>query len=146
MQEVSGTGIRVKIIALPTFPVGIDCTAFADDADPLDTPEIQIAEWGMGVNGDMVIWRAPKPIEVMLNLIPNTEEDKNLAILFDSNRVAKNKVSTKDNITMVVTYPDGTVKTLTNGAIVQAMPLNSIASNAKTKSRPYRFVFEHKLN
>jgi hypothetical protein len=146
MQEVSGTGIRVKIIALPTFPVGIDCTAFADDADPLDTPEIQIAEWGMGVNGDMVIWRAPKPIEVMLNLIPNTEEDKNLAILFDSNRVAKNKVSTKDNITMVVTYPDGTVKTLTNGAIVQAMPLNSIASNAKTKSRPYRFVFENKLN
>ena len=146
MQDVSGTGIKVKIIALPTFPVGIDVSAFADDADPLDTPELQIAEWGMGVNGDMVIWRAPKPIEITLNVIPNTEEDLNLAILFDSNRVAKNKISTKDNVTMIVSYPDGTVKTLANGAIVQAMPMNSIASNAKTKSKPYKFVFENKLN
>ena len=146
MQDVSGTGIKVKIIALPTFPVGIDVSAFADDADPLDTPELQIAEWGMGVNGDLVIWRAPKAIPITLNVIPNTEEDQNLAILFDSNRVAKNKMSTKDNITMIVTYPDGTVKTLANGAIVQAMPMNSIASNAKIKSKPYQFIFENKLN
>lgn len=146
MQDVSGTGIEVTIIALPTFPQGIKATAFADDADPLDSPELQIAEWGMGVNGDLVIWRAPKPLEVTLNIIPNTDEDVNLGILFDANRVAKNKLSVKDLVTMIVKYPDGTVKTLSNGAIVQAMPLNGIASNAKIKSKPYKFVFENKIN
>lgn len=146
MQDVSGTGIEVTVFASQTFPGGIRCSAFADDADPLDTPEIQIAEWGMGVNGDLVIWRAPKALEVTLNVIPNTEEDESLAILFDANRVAKNKLSLRDVITMVVQYPDNTVKTLTNGAIVQAMPMNSIASNAKIKSKPYKFVFENKIN
>lgn len=146
MQDVSGTGIEITVIAAPTFPVGIKLTAFADDADPLDSPELQIAEWGMGVNGDLVVWRAPKPIEVTLNLIPDTEDDRNLAILFDANRVAKGKKSYKDVITLVAKYPDGTVKTLSNGAIVSGMPLNSIASSGKTKSKPYKFVFENKLN
>jgi len=146
MEDVSGTGVEITIISVPTFPAGIKVSAFADDADPLDSPELQIAEWGMGVNGDLVIWRTPKPIEFTLNVIPNTEEDKNLSILFDSNRVAKNKVSVKDVVTLIAKYPDGTTKMLTNGAIVSGMPLNSIASNGKTKSKPYKFVFENKAN
>lgn len=146
MEDVSGTGIEITVIAAPTFPTGIKVSAFADDADPLDSPELQIAEWGMGVNGDLVIWRTPKPIEVTLNVIPNTEEDKNLAILYDANRVAKGKSSVKDVITLIAKYPDGTTKMLTNGAIVSGMPLNSIASSGKTKSKPYKFVFENKAN
>lgn len=146
MEDVSGTGIEITVIAAPTFPTGIKVSAFADDADPLDSPELQIAEWGMGVNGDLVIWRTPKPIEVTLNVIPNTEEDKNLAILYDANRVSKGKASVKDVITLIAKYPDGTTKMLTNGAIVSGMPLNSIASSGKTKSKPYKFVFENKAN
>lgn len=146
MQDVSGTGIEVTVVASLTFPVGIKVSAFADDADPLDTPELQIAEWGMGVNGDLVIWRTPKAVEVTLNVIPDTEEDRNLAILYDANRVAKGKVSSRDMITLIAKYPDGTTKMLTKGAIVSGMPLNSIASSGKTKSKPYKFVFENKTN
>lgn len=146
MADVSGTGIELTVIAAPTFPTGIKISAFADDADPLDVPELQIAEWAMGVNGDLVIWRTPKPIEITLNVIPDSDEDKNLAILFDSNRVAKNKLSVKDIVTLVAKYPDGTTKMLSNGAIVSGMPMNGISSNGKTKSKPYKFVFENKLN
>lgn len=146
MQDVSGTGLEVDIVALPSYPVGIKVTAFADDSDPLDTPDIQIAEWGMGVNGDLVIWRAPKPIEVSISVIPNTDEDKNLSYLFDANRVAKNKLSVKDVITATFRYPDGTTRVLTNGAIVSASPLNGVASNGKIKSKTYRFVFENKIS
>lgn len=146
MKDVSGTGIEITVIAAPTFPAGIKITEFADDADPLDLPELQIAEWGMGVNGDLVVWRAPKPIELTLNVIPDGDDDKNLAILFDANRVAKNKTSYKDVITLVAKYPDGTTKMLSNGAIVSGIPMNSIASSGKTKSKPYKFVFENKLN
>ena len=146
MEDVSGTGVEITVIASQTFPIGIKVSAFADDADPLDSPELQIAEWGMGVNGDLVVWRTPKPIELTLNVIPNTEEDRNLSILYDANRVAKGKVSTKDIITLIAKYPDGTTKMLTKGAIVSGMPLNSIASSGKTKSKPFKFVFENKAN
>lgn len=146
MEDVSGTGIEITVISAPTFPAGIKVSAFADDADPLDVPELQIAEWGMGVNGDLVIWRTPKPVEITLNVIPNTEEDKNLAILYDANRVAKGKLSVKDVVTIIAKYPDGTTKMLVNGAIVSGMPMNSIASSGKTKSKPYKFVFENKAN
>lgn len=146
MQDTSGTGIEVNIIALPTFPAGLKVTQFSDDADPLDAGDIQTAEYGMGVNGDLVVWRTPKPIEATLSVIPNSDDDKNLMILFDANRVAKNKLSTKDLITMVIKYPDGETKMLTNGAIISGSPINSIGSNGKTKSKVYRFVFENKLN
>ena len=49
MQDVSGTGLSLRVIASKTYPVGILCTAFADDTDPLDFPEQTITEFGMGL-------------------------------------------------------------------------------------------------
>lgn len=99
----------------------------------------------MGVNGDMVIWNTPKPIEVTIGMIPETEQAKNLDLLADANRPAKGKLTTKDFITMTVSYPDGTRKTLTSGRLVAALPLTSVASAGRYKSKTYRFVFENKL-
>lgn len=145
MEDISGTGIEITLIAVPTFPAGLTLNAFADDTDPLDTPELQTADWGMGVNGDMVIWNTPKPIEVTIGMIPETEQAKNLDLLADANRPAKGKLTTKDFITMTVSYPDGTRKTLTSGRLVAALPLTSVASASRYKSKTYRFVFENKL-
>lgn len=146
MAEVSGSGLEVTVIAAPTFPVGFKVTAFADDSDPFDVPEQQIAEYGMGLNGDLVVWRAPKPIEITLSVIADTEDDLNLGMLYDANRVAKGKTSYKDVITLVAKYADGTIKTLSKGAIVSGAPLNAIGSNGKVKSKNYKFVFENKIN
>lgn len=145
MEDISGTGIEITLVAVPTFPAGITLNAFADDTDPLDTPEIQTAEWGMGVNGDLVIWNTPKPLEVTIGMIPETEQERNLALLADANRPAKGKLTTKDKIVMTVTYPDGTRKTLAPGRLVGALPLTSVASAGRYKSKPYRFIFENKL-
>lgn len=146
MEDISGSGISIRVLASVTFPAGFEVTAFSDDTDPFDVPEVQIIDWGMGVNGDLVVWRTPQAIDVTIGVIPNTDEDRNLEIVYNANVVSKGKASVKDFITMVITYPDGTVKTLTQGAIVSAIPLNSVASAGRIKSKPYRFIFQTKVN
>ena len=66
MIDVSGTGLSINVIASNTYPQGILCTAFADDTDPLDFPEVTIAEYGMGLNGDLITWSSPQPLQLLL--------------------------------------------------------------------------------
>ena len=146
MQDVSAIGVKVTVIAVPTFPQGFEISEFADDADPLDFPPAQIADYGMGVNGDLVTWTRPVPLEVTLNVIPNTDADKNLSILYDMNRAAKGKVSAQDLVTLVASYPDGARKILSNGKLVSGVPAGSVASSGRIKTKEYRFVFENKIN
>lgn len=142
MQDVSATGIKATVQSSITFPAGFEVSAFADDADPITSADLQIVEHGMSVNGDLVTWSAPKAIPLTLNVIANTEEDNNLNILYNANRVAKNKISVRDVVTIVLTYPDGTTKTATMGKITNATPIRDVASNGKIKSRAYGFIFE----
>lgn len=146
MQDISATGIKITIIAVPTFPQGFEISELADDADPLDFTDTQLADYNMGVNGDLVTWTKPAPLEVTLNAIPNTDGEKNLGILYDMNRAAKGKVSVRDLVTMIVSYPDGTRKIMSNGKIVSGAPANSVASSGRIKTKGYKFVFENKIN
>lgn len=43
MSDLSATGLGLTIQASKTFPTGILITTFADDADPLDLPAVDIA-------------------------------------------------------------------------------------------------------
>lgn len=144
MQNISGNGIEVSLKASVTFPTGFSVTAFADDSDPFDLPSIKIAETAMGVNGDLVIWNTPTPIVFSLSVIPGSDDDKNLSILFEQNRAGKNKKSAKDKITITGIYPDGRKITLVNGGITDGMPGDSVASAGRLKSKTYTFAFENK--
>lgn len=146
MEDISGIGITVTIFASKTYPAGLTISQFADDADPLDLPDIEILSEGMNVNGELVTWLTPKPLTVDINVIPNTEDAKNLDILFDANRPAYKKVAVRDVITFVVNYPDGKKKVLNNGRPKTYAPASGIASAGRYKSRHYQFVFENKIN
>lgn len=145
-QDVSASGIKITVIAIPTYPFGITITSFSDDADPLDSPELNTAEFTMGLNGDLILNRHPTPIEVNLSVIPGTDEERALSNLLDANRVAKNKVSYQDHITLTVQYPDGLTKVLTNGAIVAGSVLTGVSSNGRLKTKAFKFVFESKVS
>lgn len=142
MKDISGFGIRVRLVASSTFPAGITLSQFADDADPLDFPELTVAEGAMGVNGDMVHWSKANVLAVTLNVIPGTEDDGNLGILLEANRVGRGKLSARDRVTLTALYPDGTQKTVSNGMIVSGKPGKSVASSGRLKSQPYTFNFE----
>lgn len=145
MENISATGLEVIIRASNTFPAGFTVTEFADDADPLDGPNIDIGDSAMGVNGDLVVWNTPQPLEVTLNVIPGTEADRALEILAEANRVAKNKSFARDIITMTFYYPvPGKRFTLINGHIRSIPPVYSAASAGRIKSRTYSFRFENK--
>ena len=144
MQDITGFGVVVNIIASNTFPTGFLVTQFADDSDPLDLPAIQIADAQMGLNGDMVKWAKAAIIPFTLNVIPNGEDDLNLQILGDANRVAQGKLSAFDNITATVAYPDGRIVTLTGGVLMNYTPGNAIAQTGRLKTKSYVFSFENK--
>lgn len=146
MEDISGFGLSVTIFASKTFPAGFTISQFADDSDPFDNPDIDILSEAMNVNGELVTWLTPQPININLNMIPNTEDTKNLDILFDANRAAYKKSVVRDKITIVANYPDGSKKTLANGRPKIYAPASSVASAGRFKSRHYQFVFEGSVN
>ena len=143
--DITGFGIQVRVIAAPSFPVGFTISQFADDADPFDIASQTIAETAMTLNGDLVHWSSATPIVVTLNVIPNSDDDRNLSILFSANRVGVGKIVTRDVITMIGTYPDERSITLTGGRMIDGMAGSSIASGGRFKSKAYVFNFENKI-
>lgn len=142
-QDISGTGTVVVLNCSTTFPgLPLTISQFADDADPLDIPALQIADSAMGLNGDLLKWRKANVISMTLNVVPSSPDDVNLEILANANRVEQGKVSANDIITATITYPDGRIKTFTGGIIVQYMPGNSISSSMRLKTKPYVFQFQ----
>lgn len=144
MQNISGYGLIVNVLASVTYPVGLLLSEFADDSDPFDFPSLQIADKAMGLNGDLIVWSKPNPIIVTLNVIPQSFSDLNLATLFEANRVGKGKTGARDIITMTAIYPNGVPIILTNGVITDGMPGSSVASSARLKTKNYSFAFENK--
>lgn len=143
MQDISGFGIRVRLIASNTFPAGITITQFADDAASLDIPSQQIADKAMGVNGDLVTWSVANPLPLTLNIIPGSEDDRNLAVLLEANRVARGKRGARDVITVSAIYPDETTQTWSLGKITDGVPGKGIAASGRMNSKPYMFTFEN---
>lgn len=142
MQNISGFGLSAQIVASVTYPNGFAVTAFADDADPLDTPDLEVADSAMGLNGDMVVWSRPQGIEISLNIIPNSPDDDNLDVLLNANRVAKGKVGARDIIQIVLSYPDGRNATMSSGIMISGPVTPAVASAGRMKTRMYRFRFE----
>lgn len=142
MLNISGFGLSARVVASNTFPNGFTITEFADDADPLDSPDLTAADTAMGLNGDLVIWTRPQGIELSTSLIPTSQGDTNLDILMDANRVSKGKRSARDVVSIVWTYPNGLVVTANPGMIVVGPVMPSVASAGRLKTRTYHFRFE----
>lgn len=142
MQNISGFGLRLNLRASITFPIGIDITQFADDADSFDSPEMTIGESAMGLNGDLLVWNTANPVVRTINVIPNSDDDRNLQVLFNANRAAQGKNPVQDVITLTAVFPDGRTEVFSPGAITTGNAGNSVASGGRMKSKAYTFVFQ----
>lgn len=142
MQDISGFNTRITIRASVTFPQGFTVTQFADDGDPVDTPSQPIADKASGLNGDLITWSKANPILATVNVIPDSDDDRNLAALAEANRVGRGKQSARDVITLTIVYPDGGTRTLTPGVMTDAPLATSVASAGRRKTKAYAFAFE----
>ncbi|HZZ80035.1 MAG TPA: hypothetical protein VFE62_16095 [Gemmataceae bacterium] len=141
-QDISGFGSVVSLVASKTFPAGIALTQFADDADPFDQPSVRIGDVAMGLNGDLLTWRKAVPLPITISVVPGSQDDLNLSILANANRVAQGKTSANDVLTLTIVYPDGSIITFANGTITDASFAKSVSSASRLKSMTYQMSFE----
>jgi len=142
MQNISGFGLSANIVASNSFPNGFPLTEFADDVDPLDSPDLELADTAYGLNGNMVVWSRPQGLEIVFAVIPNSEGDLNLQALVEANRVGYKKRGARDVINIAMTYPSGEQVTMASGVVVTGPFTKRIASAGRFKTNTYRFRFE----
>lgn len=143
MQDVSSIGLSLFIRASKTFPLGVTITAFPEDSDPGITGNTDIAGNASGINGDLITWTTVNGIEFNVPVIPNTENDSLLDILYTANRGSVNRFPAKDEITIVATNPvTGVVKTYTKGRIKTGPVGYQYGGDGRIKTKSYGFVFE----
>lgn len=141
--NISLFGFSVRITASQTFPNGFTITEWADDQAPVDSANIETAGYGMGPNGDMVVWQKPAALVASYSVIPNSQSDKNLSILHEANRISKLKgISLMDVITAVAVYQDGRVVTLSQGMIHSGPAVPAGVQDGRLSTRAFGFVFE----
>lgn len=141
--EIGGFGLTLTLRASNTFPAFLSVTQFADDADPFDFPEVKVADIAMGLNGDLLTWSKASPLLTQVAVVPESDDDDNLSVLLEANRVGKSKQSARDIITLAGVYPSGKIVTLSSGRITDGMLSNSISSAGRMKSMVYKFAFQN---
>ena len=144
-SNVAGFGTVIVLVASNTFPAGILITQFSDDVDAVDLPGVKISDLAMGVNGDLIKWSRAAVLPASIGVIPGSNDDINLSILAEANRVGQGKVSAQDIITLTITYPDGTATVLSQGSITDAPFGKSIAGTGREKSKVYVFGFQNRI-
>lgn len=143
MQDTSSIGVAVHLKASVTFPTGITFKAFPEDGDIGVTGNTEIAGNASGVNGDLIWWKTVNGIEVNVPIIPNTEAESLLDILFNANRGARNRMPKKDIIQIVVTNPvTGIPKTYKNGIVKNGAVGYQYGGDGRIRTKTYGFVFE----
>ncbi|MHC5541182.1 phage tail fiber protein [Singulisphaera rosea] len=141
-NDITGFGSAVSLIASNTYPAGIAISQFADDADAFDMASVKIADTAMGVNGDLIKWSRAVGKPITISVVPGSLDDTNLAILAKNNDAAQGQVNARDEITITVVYPDGSVITFANGFLTDAPFGNSLSSSGRLKSKTYSFMFQ----
>lgn len=142
MINISAFGLKALVKASNTFPSGFNISAFSDDADPLDNPDFVAADTNVALNGDMVVWSRPSGIEISFNVIPTSQDDVNLNVLLEANRVGKGKTGARDVCSVVASFPSGISVSYSKGAIVSGSLNPSVANSGRIKTRRYTFRFE----
>lgn len=141
MENISGFGTGIMILALKSFPFGFSLSKFADDVDPIAAKDISPFAYELLYDGSIVTYSQTSPVEVDISVIPNSEDDINLKILLNNKPGALSILPFEDFTSMVVTYPDGGRVILSNGSILSGPPLDSISTEGRRKGNTYRFVF-----
>lgn len=140
--DISAQGLRIVLNASVTFPQGIVLTQFPDDVDAFDSPSQQLKDKATGLNGDLVTWSKSNHVPLTINVLPNTDDDRNLQVLARVNRSAKGRRPVNDVITVTILYASGESTRYVRGALTDAPLSDGVASSGRRKSKAYQFAFE----
>lgn len=141
MRDVSTFDTFVYLMASRTLPIGMKVTAFPDDVDPLQFPEVNIGEVLLDLNGRPISISRGEAIPVRISVLAGTTNDSLLSTIWNANRACNFSAPAKDEITLVLRYPDKTTKIFSKGAIVAGPASFDAQSSGRAKSSTYGFAF-----
>lgn len=141
IQSLSAIGSKLHVTFSNTFPAGFDVEMFADDNDPFQMAEQQIADYAVAFNGTLLTWDKAVVLPFNISVVPGSDEDKNLTIAYNANRRTKDHVPAGDIVTIVGTLPNGETVDLKNGKMLVGKAIKDAASTGRFNSRTFNFVF-----
>lgn len=141
MLNISGFGTSIRLVAIQSFPMGFNITAFADEEDPISIDPVEPVGYELLYDGGIVAFDKAAPVIVSIAVTPNTQDDINLKVLLQSRKGGLQLMPISDITTMIISYPDNDKVILTGGTILSGPLADSIASSGRKKSNVYKFVF-----
>lgn len=142
MNNISSFGLKALLTSDKTYPVGLPITQFSDDLDSIRVDESKLGESKMDLNGNLVRSKAASPIHLAMSLVPDSADDQAVAMLLNSNRIAKTNPPINDKINLIVYWPNSSIVTFRSGVIVSGPSSLSGTSAGRLGSNTYHFEFE----
>lgn len=136
----------IRLIASNTHPIGIAIESFPDDVDPISFSPINIKEMQMDLNGNPVSWAVGAVIPVNISVIPGSDDDEQLYVLFNANRASGFMSPKRDEITLTISYPDNSMKIFSKGRIISGTPSIGAAASGRMTTKTYGFAFADMTN
>lgn len=141
MVNISGFGTSIRIVALQSFPVGLNISSLSDDQDSLIIEEVESVGYQLTYDGGICIYDKAAVVRVSIAVIPNTEDDINLKLLLSARKGGFKWLPIQDVTSMLITYPDGARVAFSNGTIISGPLGDSIEQSGRRKTNRYTFVF-----
>lgn len=153
MLDISMAGATVSISGADGTSIN-NINEFTDEGNPIEIPDMDIADGNMNLNGVLVTWTKAQAAEFSFSLIPNSPSDRAL-----SSFLARHAIGGKGAIpeafisTLVLNIPANINQSATgskgfksfvfsNGRMRRGSP--GLGSNAEGKmsARTFNFIFE----
>jgi len=141
-MDVSALGFKILVQDSKIFPQGFSITRTADGSDLFAFSDLTIGEASMDANGNMVYATTPNPTEFTINLLPTSEEDKNMSLLFEAHKPKTQRARMGGKITIMVQYSDGSSTIANNCKFISGSPKKSITSPSRYTNKVYTFACE----
>lgn len=146
VANVSSFGIQATLISTVTFPYGFQLTKFPDDSDPIQVDDLTVKAFEMLMDGRLITFQVAKPVQVAISVIPGSNDDINLGVILSATQIRAKLIPIPDILILMISYPDGTISTLTSGAMISGPPARSVTSAGRLKTNTYKFVFGESTN
>ena len=133
---------------------------FSDEGTPVEFPDLEVCGYAMTLNGELVTWTKPTPVQFNVTVIPGSKSDQALRSILYAGHIGGKRgraINQKSVIIPAATLSVPSVYTVTGSAVSNAGSMRftlangrltagtpGIGSNAEGKmsARTYRFVFE----
>lgn len=141
MHDISTHGLTAYMLASNTLPVGFLLKQFSDEEDSIDIAEAAVGGAILDLNGRVISWSSANVVTVRISLVPESLDDSLMGVIYNANRASSLVAPASDIINLVVRYPNGNIRTFTEGRIISGPGGPTAKAEGRLASNTYTFAF-----